>query len=150
MVCKQVDEWLRDFMEHNTIWIATLNNDEKVYCDDFRPGVVPESAWLRLKSYCQENGLYIKDLIVKFRSNCIGVESGCDGYFFSKALRAYWGANKNINFFIVGTLKNGILVTSKYRVPELIFEYSEERDIDESKENLICKNMIQSTEQVAR
>lgn len=134
-------------MEGNTVWVVTLNNDEVVYQDDGRPGEEIESAWIRLGEYCKENNLFIKDMHIRFRSNCIGLDSNCDGYYFIKSVRAYWGSDRNLFFYIVGTLKDNKLFTRKYRVPELQFDDAEFRDPYKAGVNLICKNINQYSEQ---
>lgn len=147
-VCKEEDDYVRDRFESNTRWIAKLSNGERIFQDDYRPGVEPYSAWLRLKDYVEQNKLAIEDLIVQFRSNVIQINhEKVDGFFFRNAVLGGFGLRasdlslKTIQYFIVGTIKNGILSTVKYQVPELQAVSREQREINkDSLESIIYNN----------
>ena len=72
-VCKEYDKYLTEFSEKNAIWFVTLSNGETVYQDDDRPNIEPSSAWLRLKTYCKENDVYITEMFLKYRSNIVKI-----------------------------------------------------------------------------
>ena len=57
-VSKKIDPYISAYADSNPIWIVKLSNGETVYQDDGRPDVEPESAWLRLKQYCEDNNLH--------------------------------------------------------------------------------------------
>jgi hypothetical protein len=137
-----VDEWLFNYMEGNTIWIVTLSNGDTIYCDDTRPGIEPVSSWVRLRNYLNETKLRIVNMYIRFRSNTVGIEPNCDGYFFCRCARGWYGDSKTLEYFLIGTLKNDILTVEKWLVPELIFEEREVRDVNTAGECLI-RNEIQ-------
>lgn len=141
MLSKQYDEWLTNYAEGNTIWVVTLNNGETIYADDGREGVEPISAWVRLASYVKEHELRIVSMHIRFRSNTMSLEPNCDGYYFCRCARGWYGDTKTYEYFIIGTLKGDILKVQKWLVPEIIFENEEIRDISTAGECLI-KNEV--------
>lgn len=118
IVSREIDEWLDDRMLGNTCWIVELSNGETIIQDDDRPGVKPNSAWERLGYYCSMNGLYIKNMKLKFRSHTEWIDSDADGFFFCRGV--FGSFQKCHQSYLTGTLKDGILEVVKWQVPELI------------------------------
>ena len=141
-VCKIRDE---DYILSNPIWVVTLNNNEVIYQDDGCVSNEEYSAWIRLKKYCQENNLYITDMSVGFRSNRYSLLSNADGYYFSRGARGAFGNPRTTHLFFAGTLTNGILSVTCWKVPEMLEEQTETRPIKENDPCLILHpNMLQS------
>ena len=138
-VCKVFDEFMKHYAEGNPRWEVVLSNNERIFQDDDRPNVRPRSAWLRLGKYCEENELYIKEMTIMFRDNAYALPSNMDGYFFSKGARGMFGNPRTLHLFLVGTLQGGRLEVSCWKVPEMLSEWTEERDPDEAKECLITR-----------
>ena len=142
MICTQEDGFILEIFDANTRWIATLSDGTRVYQDDERPGLETSSAWIRLREYLAERPeLKIDNMVIQFRSNMIHVNDGpVDGFFFCKAALGSPVMPKTVGFFVVGTIKNGILKTRKYRVPELLLDCEEERDIEQYRDFIIFNN----------
>lgn len=134
MISKELDDFILD--KDEPYWIVELNNGDKIYQDDNRPGF-SLSAWDRLYDYCKNNNLYIKNIWIKFRSNIVSMPSDKDGYWFKKGLLAGFRKDngrrfKDVNFFIFGYIENNIMKVIKWRIPELIDWEYEDREIPRS------------------
>lgn len=146
---KEFDSYINQYADSNPIWIAKLSNGETVYQDDGRPNVQPESAWLRMKQYCEENDLYIESIQVRNRSHVEDVGVGHDGYFFCKGAGALLFQDLTIHTFNIGHLEDEKLHVRIWRLPELIPERFEERDPYEvSHECLIVKKGVLDDEKL--
>tara|TARA_R100000008_G_C3585401_1_gene171862 strand:- start:3312 stop:3794 length:483 start_codon:yes stop_codon:yes gene_type:complete len=141
-VSRQLDSYVNVYGDTNPMWIVELSNGETVYQDDGRPGITPPSAWERLKIYCDANDLHITKMSFKNRSHLETVGEGDDGYFFCKAAGAFLFGDETVHSFVVGRLSEGKLYARKWRMPEVIPEAIEERNISESLEYLITKNGV--------
>ena len=146
-VSTELDSYVSIYADSNPIWTVTLSNGESVYQDDDRPDVYPESAWARLKIYCEENDLHITDMKIRNKGNVQSIESNCDGYFFCKGAGAFLFGGETVHSFVIGVLKDNTLHVRKWRLPELIFEMEERRDPSKSTESLIVKKGILSDQQ---
>lgn len=153
MICTQVDNWLKTHMEENTVWIVKLSDGTIVYQDDDRPDS-EGSAWARLKKHCEYNRLYITEMKLKFRSHVVHMESDADGYYFSRGVRATFGA-ANQGYYAIGTVEknasgNYNIHVDKWQTPELekfaLDGETEIRKIDEKNmEAIIVRPGIQIT-----
>ena len=139
---KEYDSYINVYADNNPIWIVTLSNDETIYQDDGRAGVQPQSAWSRLKIYCEKNDLYIKNLKVKNRSHLEDVGSDYDGYFFCKGAGGFLFDGHTLHTFVIGILEGEKLRTKTWRLPELIPDSFQDRDPYESPNCLIAKKGI--------
>ena len=139
---KEYDAYVNVYADNNPIWIATLSNGETVYQDDGRPNVKPQSAWVRLKIYCENNGLYITNLKVKNRSHLEDVGSDHDGYFFCKGAGGFLFDGDTLHTFVIGILEGETLRTKTWRLPELIPDSFQDRDPYESPNCIIAKRGI--------
>ena len=146
-VCKKMDNFLESYIEAKPRWEVVLNNGEKIYQDDDRPGVQPSSAWRRLYKYCAENELHIVEMMIGFRNNIHILPRNMDGYFFSKGSLGCFGSTKTLSLFIVGTLQNNILKVTHWKVPEMLEQETEIRNIESAGECLIKRNSFPSMEQ---
>ena len=141
-VSKRLDSYVNVYGDNNPMWIVELSNGETVYQDDDRPGIEPPSAWKRLKIYCDAHDVHVVKMNVKNRSHMENVGEGDDGYFFCKSAGAFLFGDETIHSFVVGKLKDGKLFTRKWRMPEVIPEGVEKRNIVESLEFLITKKGV--------
>jgi len=142
-----MDDFLQQYIEGCPRWEVTLNNGEHFCQDDGRPGLKPRSAWLRLGKYCQENDLYITNMLIGFRDNVHHLPPDQDGYYFSHGARGAFGNPKTMKLFFVGALQNGVLEVTCWKVPEMLKEATTIRDVNGAGECLITKNnMCLSTE----
>lgn len=141
-VSLSIDSFIED--KDSTIWIAKLNNGETVYQDDDRPGFEP-SSWHRLRNYCYDNGLYIKNISLKFRSHTENVGYSPDGYFFIKSLLGSLSdeRQKTFHYYKFGTILNKKISVQKWSVPELILSGTQERVIDNNSQKCIIWNHVE-------
>lgn len=146
LICTERDRFIQDWYVDIPRWQVILNNGQTVYQDDGRPNVIPNSAWERLYYHCKENNLYIVDMMIGFRSNCHSLSSNMDGYYFCKGSRGAFGLDKTLQLFFAGTLNNNELIVECWKVPEMIKEKSESRQITDTI-CLIRKNTNQFLEQ---
>jgi hypothetical protein len=149
-VCKQADEYLINFFECRPHWEVMLNNGEYIYQDDGRPNVWPISAWKRLRAYCEDNNLHIISMVFMFRDNRFSLPSNMDGYYFSLGARGMFGSPITMELFFLGTLQNGVLEVQCWKTPEMLHEYTEQRDPEKAGECLIKRNINQYTEQLTQ
>jgi hypothetical protein len=112
------------------LWRAELSDGRVVVMDDGRPGVSPDSAWLRLAEEVRRTGVRIRRLWPQFRSNAQhdALPADADGYFFCKSAVGIWGLADTLQFMLVGSLQGTNLVIQKWSVPELILVEVETRD----------------------
>ena len=144
MICTEKDKFITEYIEGQPSWEVVLNDGTRVYQDDYRPGVSPPSAWVRLGKYCKANNLYIVDMYVRFRSNIKHVGSDCDGYYFCKGSRGSMGGDRTMQLFYAGTLVDDKLEVQCWKTPEMIIDGVSERDVNKVGLCLISKNTSQS------
>ena len=137
MVSFELDSFITD--KDKTIWIATLSDGRVVYEDEYRPEYTEHRAWIRLGQFCQENNLYVKKMAIKFRSHIEELEESSEGYFFRRGALGSHGASKKTtrHFYLSGPIIDGIICVSKWLVPELILEESENREIEGNRDGII-------------
>jgi len=148
MICTNIDNWLRNYMEQTVIWIVQLDDGTTVYQDDDRPGMEDEPpAWLRLKEHVKENDLKIIALKLRFRDNVKHVENNADGYYFARGVRGNAGGYNKYFYSIGVAKKNNVgeykLFVDKWMTPELIkFNdgETEERGLSEIKGDALIVN----------
>jgi hypothetical protein len=146
MICTELDKFVRELHEGTPSWIAGLNTGQTVFMDDGRPGLT-HSAWVRLGEHCQNTGDYIVNFAVQFRSNRQHIlPNDADGYYFSKGARGGFALPKTHQLFFVGTLVNQKLLVTCWKVPEMLQEYTEERDPSQAGICLIKRNILPSLE----
>ena len=136
-LCNYENEETQDYAEGNTRWVVTLNDGTKVYSYDGR--ILPGSDWVRLKEYCNDMNRYITDMYIHFRSNTVSLPSNKDGYFFRRSVLGGFGMEKSEEFMLIGYIENDKVVVKKYRIPEMLFQYNEIREIDKCGDSLIRK-----------
>lgn len=139
MICTEVDNWLQERMMGSTVWVVKLNDETIVYQDDDRnyPG---DSAWLRLKQYCEQNQKYIISMYLKFRSHVEHLPDNKEGYSFIKSLRGFYSSELQYHFYNCGYLHDdGSFIFEKWKVPELLMDLKEARNLDDYRHVFIQK-----------
>jgi hypothetical protein len=130
-VCKAED----DFIDDKPRWFADLSNGERIWMDDNRPGVDPPQAWIRLGLYLQETQAKIVRLYLQFRSHLEApLPDNAPAYYFAKGALAFYGNNATISMFAVGYYDGNKLQVQVWRLPELIQEWIEERELNSIKD----------------
>jgi len=134
MLCRGEDDYTDELQTDRgqAVWQAELSSGEVVTMDDGRPGVDEPSAWVRLGHYCRRNGLRIRRLWLKFRSNVARdiLPADADGYFFCKSALGMLNSADTYHFYLVGFIRDGSLTVQRWQVPELVLIESESRPID--------------------
>jgi len=152
MICTSYDEFLQD--KDTTVWVVELSDGTSIYCDDGRYGE-EDKAWNRLRTYLRSNEhLKIQKIRIKFRSHVeLAAERGPNtkGWYFGRGASAWVGC-PTLTFMIIGTVEkireplfdeywnpNAGLVakTTKWRVPEIIKDESDDREPVDYLENII-------------
>lgn len=126
------------------MWIVNLNDGTTVYQSDDDPRLESHNSWLCLKKYVEEKGLYIKDMIIRFRDHVevVGSEStGADAYFFVHMILGNFVGYNQI-FYNTGVLKDGLVKGNQWIVPELITLEQFEKD---PTNELTQKSLIRGT-----
>lgn len=132
MIATSIDDpYISSIYYNEPIWVALLSDNTKVYMDNNNPIYEETSAWLRLKTYCQNNNLNIKSLTFQFRSNIIKpLPEDAEGYFFRNGLMGFPNG-LNIGLFFAGYLKDEKVYITRIGVPEMLIIENEIRDISD-------------------
>lgn len=136
MLSFEEDHWLSEKKMFEPRWIVGLTNGQTVFQDDARDGSEPSSAWLRLGEYCKRENVGISFMRLQFRTICVDVGRDADAFFFCKSFLGGSGGD-SFDYYVAGTVKNGILTTMKLELPSLVEIKKEVRDIEISKDFLI-------------
>lgn len=141
MICTEYDEYIHQYYESLPRWEAYLFNGLRVYQDDGRPGT-NKSAWERLRDYCLQEQVGIKEMKIAFRDNSISLPSNKSAYYFRNRLECMLKSEKQFKFFIVGykDKMNSKINCKVYSVPDLILRETEERDFDVNDLSLIISD----------
>jgi hypothetical protein len=122
-VCREEDA----FLEDKPLWFVDLNNNERIWMDDGRPGISPPQAWLRLRDYLDETSASIVRMYIKFRSHLeLPLPDNAPGYFFCNKAFAIWGSSDTIHSFMIGFFDGEGIHIQEWQVPTLIqtgFDY---------------------------
>jgi hypothetical protein len=131
-VCFDTDDFVREceLDKGMALWRAELSDGSVVIQDDGRPGVAPQSAWLRLADYLFATKLRITKLWLGFRDNQQRdiLTANAEGYFFCKSAIGMWGSEETLHFAMLGVLHSGKLRVQRWAVPELTLLEVLERD----------------------
>lgn len=136
-LCIEENNETQDYMEGNTRWVVTLNDGVRVYCYDGK--ITEGSDWIKLRNYCNDMDRYITDMHIHFRSNTVSLPSNKEGYFFRRSVLGGFGMEVCEEFMLIGYIENGKVLVKKYRVPEMLLQYNETREIEDCGESLITK-----------
>lgn len=140
MISFEIDDFIRD--KDKTYWSALLSDGRWVYQDDDRPGETEPRSWVRLQSYCHENGLYVKQMKIRFRSHEETMPESDEGYFCRKRVLGSFsdGRAKTQEGLSLGPIKDGKIYVQVWLTPEIILDELEPhqvRDIIGNEEAII-------------
>lgn len=123
----------------SAIWFAEMSDGSTIYMDDGRPGAEPHSAWIRLGILVRRNGLSIKRLGLRFRSNILSdiLPSDAEGYYFRRAALGQLTDTETLEFMLVGSLTGELVSIQKWKVPELVLMETESRPANDQDPSLI-------------
>lgn len=139
-VCTEDDEYVRDRLR----WVVDLDNGQRIYGDDDRPGVEPASAWKRLRAYCYENGICITHMYFQFRSHIVeAAQPFAPGYFFSRMAACFSGDGETYHGYVGGHLlgDNRVQVT-RWWTPSLVPIDTEIRVLDSTQVEHVLDNRL--------
>lgn len=126
-----------DYLESNTIWIASLSNGETIYRDD----TLNEYMWLDLKQYVEQNELSILSVRLKFRSHVVHLPNPQKCCFIGKAIGRWSTSLHNDHYLIYGTMcADGKICRDWYVCPSLIQTQSDIVHVDELHKNAVIWN----------
>lgn len=128
-----------NFLLENPIWKVELSNGD-FYISDHKV-VDDQSDWQRLKNFCEQNNLHIKNMWVSFRDNVKMIPNAKHYFFRRMSLGSFYDngrVDKTYQYFVVGSTndKNNIHLI-KYLVPELTIGEEEDRVLEDSDPSLI-------------
>ncbi len=124
MICTQEDSYTSERYPWHARWLAYLNDGIRVIDDSFRHGPM-DNAWLRLKTHCNSNSLYIVKLELQYGSHLEQIEPS-DAYTLTFGASADWADRQTYEHFVVGVLREDLdnhcftYVKQWWKLPELI------------------------------
>jgi len=138
-VSSSIDTFIAGDEKDLPYWYVILSNNECIYQDDYRYGEY-DLTIDRLRNYCKKNKLSIKKAFVKFRSHtelAVSLDDG-DSFFFRKKVLGSFSSDRNSHYYLFGKVKNNKIYVNHWKIPELILEESDERDLtDDCEESII-------------
>jgi len=140
MICTSFD----DYVKYKPIWIAELLDGTLVYQDDERDGLDIPVAWRRLHQYVNIHKTKIVDLYLRFRSHIMKpLPRNADGYFFCNKILQPISTTKKfiINFYVIGAVKNKMVFTQTYKIPELLLAEQKIRQLKNCEDYVICNKI---------
>ena len=118
----------------DAVWIrGKLTNNEEINYDDY-------SSWKELKSYCEDNRLFFKELYLQFKSHKVQLNTeGAGGVYLVRAIKgSLGGGDNNRHYYTYGILKGSKVMKQMYVTPELVVDKEIEDDVKDCfKEALI-------------
>ena len=128
-------DWIKSYRGNTeAIWIKIqLTNGEEFYYDEFE-------GWKTVKKKCEDEGLFVKELQLQFRSHKIEIDlEDAEGVYLIRSIMGQMGS-ENKQFYTTGILKDGIVYKQMWLVPELIVEKELEDDIEDCFEEALIRN----------
>lgn len=101
------------------MWVVTLSDGTTVYQMDEDSRVDGGNSWLSLKKYTEENKLYIKDMIIRFRDHAEVVGSGAEGYFFIHMALGHITGYTQL-YYSAGVLEGDLIKGHQWIIPEIM------------------------------
>ena len=126
------EEWYEQYKkDRDKVWlIAHLTDGRSVYFDDF-------SVWLKLKSVCSEENIYVKEIQFQFRSNVVDAGiSDCEGVYLIRSVKGMMGGESR-DYYVVGEVNSDLVHKDMWLIPELFIEESFEDTVDNCFEEAI-------------
>jgi hypothetical protein len=124
------------------VWEVRLSDGTTAYLDDGRPGADPPQGWLRLRAHVLSRGLRATSARLRFRSHSTQplALAGADGLYFRKRAVAILGQEDNLYYYLLGSLKDGLVNVQCWQVPELILFHEFVRPASDDDPSLIRWN----------
>ena len=119
------EKFLERYRENKTvIWVkVALTNGVEVFFHEYK-------TWPGLKRYCEDRSVFVKDFRLQFRSHEVKIDlSDADGLYFIRSVLGQMGGDSK-DYYTVGVIKEDIVYTKMWIMPELVEEKSYEDDID--------------------
>lgn len=141
MVTTTENEYISSRYEGHTRWLVELNDGTLCYQDDGRPDLASTapSGWIRLRNYCLAEGKYIISMYLQFRKETIALPKNQDGYYFCNAALSWLNDNRTFHYYVAGYVDGDIIRTKRYKIPELVVEEEDVRQIDKEDLCLILR-----------
>ena len=125
---------LNEFDYGRAVWVCTLSNGEVVYQDDNKYGY-DDVAWKRLQKYCLDKSVHPIHMGIRFRSHYEDCGTSSIGFFFRRGIKA--GLDYTNHYYIVGRIEQDKVYTKKFRVPKLLLEEEDVRELKDCLEHSI-------------
>lgn len=104
---------------HRPMWVANLSNGLTAYQSDDNPSMPHHNSWTCLKQYAEENDLYIRNMVLRFRDHTEVIGDGHDAYYFVHMLLGNFIGYNQI-FYNAGVLVDGVININQWVIPEII------------------------------
>lgn len=126
------------FQNRAPCWCAELSDGTTVYQDDYRTDVI-ENAWVRLRRYCEDTGVNINKLYLRFMDNVQAHQpEKATGYFWRNAHFGLAGAG-SWPAASLGYVEGNTVYSSKWQLPELLKYDSDVRELRDVPESVIMR-----------
>lgn len=107
------------------IWIKVVFSDERViYLKEY-------SQWLSLKHEVEELDVDIVEIGLRFRTHEVPIDvSGSMAVYLVRSVQAQFGGS-TIHYYTVGTYDGNVMSKTRWHVPAIVEDSTEESDLDE-------------------
>lgn len=143
MIATVLDSFILD--KDKTFWRVELSDGTMVFQDDNRPDYEEPIAWYRLKAYCEERSLFVRQMWLTFRSHTEYIGESDTGFFFSFGLLAY--PNYTEHRYVCGPIINNEIHATIWKVPELLKVEEDIRPIQGYEEKCISLSLTDTNVQ---
>lgn len=109
------NKFYRNLTDRKKVFISVLlDNEEQVYLTDYK-------AWQLLKKYCESNNIYLKQVILTFKSNKVveDIPKHSDGVYCIQSIVGVMGANTK-KCITIGILQGDNVAKKGWTSPELL------------------------------
>lgn len=111
---------------NDPMWMVELSNGVTVYQDDD-----DGNSWAQLKQYVEDNGLYLKNMHIRFRDHIEQIGSDSEAYYFvNSILASTFGYQQS--FFVTGVVAGDVIHCKEWIIPELMVYSGGDRNINDS------------------
>lgn len=111
-----------DFLESNTIWVASLNTGDIVYPQVKYNNEILNNTWANLRKFIVDSCFHITNLELRFRDNILRMIPNADGYYLAQGVIAGLGCGVEHKTMTIGVFDKAksLLYYNKVVTPELI------------------------------
>jgi len=143
-ISNTVDAYIAVYADSNPFWTIHLDNGEKIYQDDDRPGLKEKSAWKRAVAHIYENDLEIDYVTFRFAGYQHTVyntkdDASYSGFYFSRGKAGLLADtnSRTIDLYVAGKVNGDKMAVVKFEVPFLRQYECYERLVDEKNKSSI-------------